>query len=65
MRRVGVTGAEGHIGSALREGFIDRYEVAPFTLTGQAFASTAVNLSDAAATTGIFEGLDAVLPSGG
>ena len=59
--RVGVTGAEGHIGSALREGLGGRYEVVPFTLTSQTFDSVAVDLSDAAAILGIFDGLDAVI----
>ncbi len=61
MRRVGITGAEGHIGSTLREGFSDRYEIVPFTLTGQTFDSTAIDLSDATATEGKFKGLDAVI----
>ena len=61
MRRVGVTGAEGHIGSVLREALSARYEIVPFTLTEQAFDSTAVDLSDATAIAGIFEGLDAVI----
>jgi len=61
MRRVGITGAEGHIGSALLEGLADRYKIVPITLTTQAFESTVVDLSDATATTGIFDGLDAVI----
>ena len=61
MRRVGITGAEGHIGSALREGLADRYEIVPFSLMTQAFESTVADLSDVTSTTGIFDGLDAVI----
>lgn len=59
--RVGITGAEGRIGGFLRAGFAARHDVRALTLTPQAFESTVVNISDADAMKGVFEGLDAVV----
>jgi dTDP-4-dehydrorhamnose reductase len=46
LRRVGITGAEGHIGSTLREVFSDRNEIVPFTLTGQTFETVPSKVKD-------------------
>lgn len=59
--KVGITGAEGHIGTLLREGLDPQFEISAFTLGEQSFESTAANLSDPAAIDGIFAGLDAVV----
>lgn len=59
--KVGITGAEGHIGTTLREGFGAEFEVVSFTLEPQSFDSVSADLSDAAAVEGLFDGLDAVV----
>ena len=61
ITHLGITGAEGHIGSTLRQGLADTYQIKSFTLSAQEFPSTVVDLSQAAAVTGIFQGLDAVI----
>jgi nucleoside-diphosphate-sugar epimerase len=61
ISNVGITGAEGHIGTTLRLGIGDAYNIKSFTLTAQEFPSTVANLSDAAAVSGIFKGLDAII----
>lgn len=59
--KVGITGAEGHIGTVLREGLDPKFEVKAFTLNNQPFESTPADLSDPSALAGIFDGLDAVI----
>ena len=59
--KVGITGAEGRIGGFLRDGLGGRHEITSFTLTPQEFASTVVDISDADAMTGKFDGLDAII----
>ena len=59
--KVGITGAEGNIGSTLRDGLSDQYQIRSFTLDSHYFLSTVADLTDAEAIKGIFEGLDAVI----
>jgi nucleoside-diphosphate-sugar epimerase len=59
--KVGITGAEGRIGRFLREGLRGRHQISAFTLTKQSFPSTVVDISDAAAMRGVFDGLEAVV----
>ncbi|MDA1258640.1 MAG: hypothetical protein O3C10_12490 [Chloroflexi bacterium] len=42
--KVGVTGSEGHIGSAIREGLGPEFDVNAFTLSPQPFESTVADL---------------------
>ena len=58
---VGITGAEGRIGTLLRQGLADRYSIHAFTLAPQEFPSTEADISDLTALTGAFDGLDAVI----
>jgi NAD+ dependent glucose-6-phosphate dehydrogenase len=58
--KVGITGAEGHIGTVLRSGLGQEFTIRAFTLSEQNFASTVADLSDISAVEGIFEGLDAI-----
>ena len=46
MKKVLITGAEGTIGTALREHYGDRYEFSGITLTPQDFPSTVADISD-------------------
>lgn len=59
--RVLVTGAEGTIGTAVREHLGDRYELLPLTLTPQDFPGLVGDISDFAAIRPAFEGVDAVV----
>ncbi|MDA1279552.1 MAG: NAD(P)-dependent oxidoreductase [Chloroflexi bacterium] len=59
--KVGITGAEGHIGTTLREGLGPEFEISSFTLGPQSFDSTVADLSNPAAVNEIFQGLDAVV----
>ena len=59
--KVGITGAEGTIGSVLRKGLSDRYEIKSFTLKNQNFESIQVDLSQKESVEGIYSGLDAVI----
>lgn len=61
ITHVGITGAEGNIGTTLREGLSDQYQIRSFTLEPHYFLSTVADLTDANAVAGIFEGLDAVI----
>lgn len=58
---IGITGAEGHIGTVLRKGLADTYRVTSFTKTPVEFPSTVVDLSHPKEVKGIFVGLDAVI----
>ncbi len=60
-RRVLVTGAEGVIGTAVREHLQGRYELTSLTLTEQEFPSHVADISDLAAIRPAFEGVDAVV----
>ena len=59
--KVGITGAEGHIGTTLREGLGAEFKIHSFTLSEESFESTAADLSNPSALSGIFSGLDAVV----
>ena len=61
MKKVLITGAEGTIGTALREDYGDRYEFSGITLTPQDFPSTVADISDLDAIQPAFEGMDAVV----
>jgi nucleoside-diphosphate-sugar epimerase len=60
-RRVLVTGAEGTIGTAVREHLGGRYELACLTLTAQPFASHVADIADLDAIEPAFQGIDAVV----
>ncbi|MEM7029419.1 MAG: NAD(P)-dependent oxidoreductase [Chloroflexota bacterium] len=61
LMKVGITGAEGNIGSTLREGLADQYQIRSFTLDSHYFLSTVADLTDAEAVQGIFDGLDTII----
>ena len=60
-RRVLVTGAEGTIGSAVREHLGGRYELTSLTLTPQEFPSHVADIADLDAILPAFENVDAVV----
>jgi NAD+ dependent glucose-6-phosphate dehydrogenase len=60
-RRVLVTGAEGVIGTAVREHLEGRYELTSLTLTPQEFHSYVADVADLDAIRPAFEGVDAVV----
>jgi nucleoside-diphosphate-sugar epimerase len=60
-RRVLVTGAEGTIGTAVREHLAGRYELVSLTLTAQQFPSHVVDISELEALRPALEGVDAVV----
>ena len=60
-RRVLVTGAEGTIGTAVREHLAGRYELVSLTLTPQEFPSHVADIADLDAIRPAFEGIDAVV----
>ena len=60
-RRVLVTGAEGTIGTAVREHLSDRYELVSLTLTPQRFPSHVADISELDAIRPAFENIDAVV----
>ena len=60
-RRVLVTGAEGTIGTAVREHLAGRFELVSLTLTPQDFASHVADISDLDAIRPAFENVDAVV----
>jgi nucleoside-diphosphate-sugar epimerase len=60
-RRVLVTGAEGTIGTAVREHLGGRYELRSLTLTPQPFPSHVADIADLDASRPAFEGVDAVV----
>ena len=60
-RRVLVTGAEGVIGTAVREHLGGRYELTSLTLTPQEFPSHVADIADLDAIRPAFEGVDAVV----
>ena len=59
--RVLVTGAEGTIGTAVREHLADRYELVSLTLTPQEFPSHVADISDLDAIRPAFDDVDAVV----
>jgi len=59
--RVLVTGAEGTIGTAVREHLGDRFELVSLTLTPQEFPSHVADISDLEAILPAFEGVEAVV----
>jgi NAD+ dependent glucose-6-phosphate dehydrogenase len=60
-RRILVTGAEGVIGSAVREHLAGRYELTSLTLTPQEFPSHVADIADLAAIRPAFDDVDAVV----
>lgn len=58
---IGITGAEGHIGTVLREELPPVYKIRSFTLEPASFPSVAFDLSDSEKIKGSFVGLDAVI----
>jgi nucleoside-diphosphate-sugar epimerase len=60
-RRVLVTGAEGTIGTAVREHLAGRYELTSLTLTEQEFPSHVADIADLDAILPAFEDVDAVV----
>ncbi|MBA2440042.1 MAG: NAD(P)-dependent oxidoreductase [Thermoleophilaceae bacterium] len=60
-RRVLVTGAEGTIGTAVREHLADRYELSSLTLTLQEFPSHVADIAELEAIQPAFENVDAVV----
>ena len=60
-RRVLVTGAEGTIGTAVREHLARRYELTSLTLTPQVFPSHVADIADLDAILPAFEDVDAVV----
>ncbi len=60
-KRVLVTGAEGTIGTAVREFLGERYDLRSLTLTPQDFPSHVADIADLEAIQPAFEGVDAVV----
>jgi len=60
-RRILVTGAEGTIGTAVREHLSERYELVSLTLTPQAFPSHVADISELDAIRPAFENVEAVV----
>ena len=60
-RRILVTGAEGVIGTAVREHLAERYELVSLTLTPQEFPSHVADISNLDAIRPAFENVDAVV----
>lgn len=61
IRNIGITGAEGYIGTVLRRGLSDTYTTSSFTLHPASFPSVAIDLSDPDKIKGAFNGLDTVI----
>ena len=59
--KIGITGAEGTIGSVLRNGLSNKYKIISFTLQTQDFETVQVDLSNNNEIKGKFEGLDALI----
>ena len=59
--KIGITGAEGTIGSVLRKGLSNKYKIISFTLQTQDFESVQMDLSNNNQIKGKFEGLDALI----
>ncbi len=60
-KNIGITGAEGHIGTVLRRGLSNDYSIKSFTKTPVEFPSRVADLSKKEQVRGIFVGLDAVI----
>ena len=59
---VGITGADGTIGTVLRKGLSGQHEIKSFTLEeNQQLGSTKIDLSKSAEVVGKFSGLDALI----
>ncbi len=60
--KVGITGADGTIGTVLRNGLSGQHEIESFTFTeNQQHGSTKIDLSKGAEVVGKFSGLDALI----
>lgn len=60
-KKVGITGSDGNVGSALSKAFADLYDLRLYTLNTVDYDSIIANLSDANQVRGIFDGLDCVV----
>jgi len=60
-KRIVITGAEGVVGTVLRQGLAGSYEITAFTRTPQPFASAVGDLVDLAVLLRVFSGADAVI----
>jgi nucleoside-diphosphate-sugar epimerase len=60
-KRVGITGANGHIGRVLMKRLADEYELKAFSRREVEFPTTIVHLNKADEISGSFSGLDAVI----
>lgn len=60
-KRIGITGSDGNLGSALRAALPDRYDLRLFTLNTVDYDSTIADLSQANQLQGIFDGLDCIV----
>ena len=58
---VGITGSEGTIGTILRKGLSEKYDIRSFSLKNEDFESTKVDLSNSAELEGKFSSLDALI----
>lgn len=60
-QKIGITGAEGTIGTILRSALSKKYDLTAFTLHPCNFPSTSADLSSAQQVKGIFDGLDTLI----
>ena len=60
-QHIGITGSDGNVGSTLRAGFADQYDLRLYTMNSVDYDSTIADLSDAEQVRGIFDGLDCVV----
>ena len=60
-KRIGITGADGNVGTTLRAGLAEYYELSSYTLNEVDFESILADLSDREQVKGIFEGLDCLI----
>ncbi|MGK0240524.1 MAG: NAD+ dependent glucose-6-phosphate dehydrogenase [Candidatus Pelagisphaera sp.] len=59
--KIGITGSDGNVGSALRIAFTDQYDLRLFTLDTVDYESIIADLSKADQVQGIFDGLDCII----
>lgn len=60
-KQVGITGSDGNVGSTLRKGLANDYDLRLYTLNPVDHDSTVADLSDAKQVKGIFDGLDCLI----
>ncbi|MDG2171074.1 MAG: NAD(P)-dependent oxidoreductase [Opitutales bacterium] len=59
--RVGITGSDGNVGTTLRAGLSEDFDLRLYTLDTVDYESTVADLSDASQVEGIFDGLDCLI----